>query len=239
MKNEKGQASIAIAIILLIIIMIAVITILMVILVNPSLLNLKPTAEAIKEVKTETQPQTQELVCYSPYIKIGNACCLDNNFNKICDSDEVYTIKKEEPQTICDYPYIKKGTSCCLDDDRNRICDIDEYRRDRRSRYTNSLDFPFDIRDIEIDNNDLWLEIKNEDNEEITIKTIDVEDCDRIHPDQALDPDERDSFSFDCDFPSRIDSTIEIEYTIGDSTDVKTADGRIREDIDYYDYNYD
>ncbi len=240
MKNKKSQASL-IAAVLLIIIMVIVVVMIVIVLVNPGLLNLKPTAEAIKEdKKAETQTQTPELVCYSPYIKVGNTCCLDKNFNRICDSDEAYDIKKEEPKSECDYPYISRGSGCCLDDNRNRICDSDEYRRDRdRNRYTTSLDSPFDLRDIDVSNRELNLEIKNEDDEEITIKTIDVEDCDRIHPDETIQPDEREFFDFECDFPSRINSDIEIEYTVGDSTDVKTADGKIREDTDYYDYYYD
>ena len=32
--------------------------------------------------------QTGEVVCNKPYIKVGTSCCLDQNDNNICDSDE-------------------------------------------------------------------------------------------------------------------------------------------------------
>lgn len=36
--------------------------------------------------------KTPLITCDSPYIKIGNSCCLDRNQNKLCDNDET---KKE------------------------------------------------------------------------------------------------------------------------------------------------
>ncbi len=37
-----------------------------------------------------TNANSQEkVVCNSPYIKVGNSCCLDENYNQICDNDEV------------------------------------------------------------------------------------------------------------------------------------------------------
>ncbi len=33
-----------------------------------------------------------KITCNSPYIKVGNSCCLDQNYNNVCDNDE---IKKE------------------------------------------------------------------------------------------------------------------------------------------------
>ena len=34
------------------------------------------------------QPPTNNPTCNSPYIKVGNDCCLDSNKNSICDKDE-------------------------------------------------------------------------------------------------------------------------------------------------------
>jgi len=36
-----------------------------------------------------------KVTCNSPYIKVGTSCCLDQNSNKICDSDETLTQSSE------------------------------------------------------------------------------------------------------------------------------------------------
>ncbi len=43
----------------------------------------------------------EENLCSSPYIKVGNNCCLDKNDNKICDNDEKETniIKNQDEKT--------------------------------------------------------------------------------------------------------------------------------------------
>ncbi|GEM_PF-2431270 len=90
-------------------------------------------------------PDEPPLVCNKPYILVGNSCCLDENDNSICDTDEeqepeaepTVTPKEEEPiipepeeepeeQVKCEAPYIQVGTDCCLDADSNQICDKDE-----------------------------------------------------------------------------------------------------------------
>src|SRR3989344_1798060 len=43
-------------------------------------------------VKDNSPPE--EVVCNSPYIRVGRDCCLDKNSNSICDNDET----KEEAQ---------------------------------------------------------------------------------------------------------------------------------------------
>ena len=35
------------------------------------------------------QNNTQEVVCSHPYTKVGNSCCLDQNVNFMCDTDEI------------------------------------------------------------------------------------------------------------------------------------------------------
>lgn len=42
--------------------------------------------------------------CDSPYIQVGEECCLDSNANRICDKDD------------------------CLDSNSNDVCDSDEYK---------------------------------------------------------------------------------------------------------------
>jgi hypothetical protein len=42
---------------------------------------------------------SQQMVCNKPYIQVGNECCLDNNDNNICDSDENQIIE-DEPQEV-------------------------------------------------------------------------------------------------------------------------------------------
>jgi hypothetical protein len=41
---------------------------------------------------------TQEVVCDKPYIKVGTECCLDQNENNICDSDESNTKTNTPPE---------------------------------------------------------------------------------------------------------------------------------------------
>lgn len=41
-------------------------------------------------------PSRNEIVCNAPYIKVGDSCCLDENSNGICDSDEEPEQQEEE-----------------------------------------------------------------------------------------------------------------------------------------------
>lgn len=43
-----------------------------------------------------------EVTCNSPYIKVGTSCCLDQNNNKICDTDEKQT-PQEQNWTLTDF----------------------------------------------------------------------------------------------------------------------------------------
>lgn|SRR3989338_1535696 len=43
-----------------------------------------------------SQPKEEGLTCNPPYIKVGLDCCLDQNYNNICDKDEV---KQDIPKT--------------------------------------------------------------------------------------------------------------------------------------------
>lgn len=39
-------------------------------------------------ILTSNNNSQNEITCNSPYIKVGNSCCLDENSNNICDKDE-------------------------------------------------------------------------------------------------------------------------------------------------------
>lgn len=62
-------------------------------------------------------PSRNEIVCNAPYIQVGDFCCLDENSNGICDSDE----QEEEQQQIPEQSEIEKkkelGEICSWDDD--------------------------------------------------------------------------------------------------------------------------
>ncbi len=45
-----------------------------------------PSGTGQKQTK---QQETQQVTCNKPYILVGTSCCLDQNDNSICDSDEV------------------------------------------------------------------------------------------------------------------------------------------------------
>ena len=57
---------------------------------------------------------SKNITCNKPYIKVGTACCLDQNDNGICDSDET---------VACNEPYIQVDGECCLDKDNDEYCD--------------------------------------------------------------------------------------------------------------------
>src|SRR3989344_5081516 len=68
----------------------------------------------------------QKTTCNKPYILVGNSCCLDENSNSICDSDESKKETIQETKPACNKPYIQVGSTCCLDKNDNKICDNDE-----------------------------------------------------------------------------------------------------------------
>lgn len=46
-----------------------------------------------------TIPGTPDVVCNSPYIRVGTECCLDQNDNNICDLDEAPPINPSDNDT--------------------------------------------------------------------------------------------------------------------------------------------
>ena len=80
--------------------------------------------------------------CDKPYIKVGAQCCLDQNYNKVCDKDEsaiAATPPNETPKAtapaavVCNKPYLLVGTACCLDKNGNSICDSDEAQPENKT----------------------------------------------------------------------------------------------------------
>ncbi len=82
-------------------------------------------------------PPAQNVVCSKPYIQVGTSCCLDQNSDSICDSDEgkaapspspTITEPAVEERAECFKPYIRVGRDCCLDVNANGVCDKDDVR---------------------------------------------------------------------------------------------------------------
>ena len=73
-----------------------------------------------------SSPTGAQVVCNKPYILVGTECCLDQNTNSVCDTDEPPQKKELAEEVVCNKPYILVGTECCLDQNSNLICDNDE-----------------------------------------------------------------------------------------------------------------
>ena len=56
------------------------------------------------------------------------------------------------------------------------------------------------------------------------------------HSDKTIKSGDDRRFNFDCDFYSRVDSEINIEYMEVGGNETLTANGEIRADFNYYDY---
>jgi hypothetical protein len=122
-KGKNGQASIIIAVLLLVIILVIIVVAIVIILMNPNFINFQQKEQSpIVIIKTIQETPTQP-TCMYPYRQIGNTCCIDNDGNGICDSDEI----KKQSIPSCSRPYIRDGTSCCLDDNDNNLCDMYEH----------------------------------------------------------------------------------------------------------------
>lgn len=173
----------------------------------------------------------QEAYCPVPYIKVGMSCCLDKNFNSICDNDEA---QKENEINTCYAPYIKDGTSCCLDDDDNGRCDRTEEERVERG----DLDSPFSLRDVAFFRNYIELDIKNKGDEDLIITNIDISGCDEDDFDETIESGETETFELDCD--DGRDSRrrdVDIEYKIVGGDETLSSDGYV-EYRDYVDEEY-
>lgn len=122
-KGKSGQASVIVSVILLVLILVIVVTALVIILMNPNFINFQEKEETPTIIIKTIQETPAQPVCNYPYRQIGNTCCIDNDYNFICDSDEI----KKQYTPSCSYPYMRDGSNCCLDDDDNDVCDMYEY----------------------------------------------------------------------------------------------------------------
>lgn len=226
-KGKSGQASLIAVILLLILIMVFVVIALVILLVNPNIIGLGQPEQAPIIIKTIQQTPSQPLCTY-PYTQVGNTCCLDKNYNGICDSDEV----QRENIQYCSYPYMRDGTACCLDENDNRICDQDEFHHHSYSHNvvgSSYLNSPFDLSDIDIRSTEIWMRISNIGDYDYIIKSIDIEGCDKIHQDRIIY--EGDDYDFTIPCSSDIsDRDVTIEYKRSGSDSIRTSGGRIRED---------
>ncbi len=146
-KGKRAQAYMIVSVILLVLILIIIVIALMAILMNPSFINLQQKEETPAVIIKTIQQTPAQPMCSYPYRQIGNTCCIDNDMNNICDSDEI----KKTYTLSCLYPYIRDGSSCCLDNNDNGVCDMYEYHYVRYHYYKSDSryfrdNFRYDIR---------------------------------------------------------------------------------------------
>ena len=182
-------------------------------------------------------PQEPQVMCSTPYIKVGLTCCLDKNYNSICDNDE-QTKTEPEYTNMCESPYRSIGGKCCVDDDRNGRCDYDEdYSRDERTYAT--LSRPFSLYSYLVEEDEIRLSIKNREDYTVTILKIEIDDCDDNTDETTLKKDERERFTFDCDRDKEFDRDITVTYVVEGSTDEQTVTGRVEREIRTRSYRSD
>ncbi|MEK6871927.1 MAG: hypothetical protein AABX16_03420 [Nanoarchaeota archaeon] len=252
---KKAQVPAAAVVLIVLVLVIASIA-LTIIILKPSLIigdNYDYKSEAYndrqKETIKEKYTQEKEMMCNQPYIKFENNCCLDANYNMICDVHEVPKTTALTTQDIyttenlCSSPYKKIGSRCCLDDDKDRICDVDErYYDNPDERYDDDadIDSPFSLYDYDIETDEINLELKNKADYTVYITSVEIDDCEELDVDITLEKNDREDFDFDCDKDREFDRDITVTYTKEGSPQVYTADGNIeRRDNRYYDKYYD
>ncbi|MBS3093187.1 hypothetical protein J4456_01250 [Candidatus Pacearchaeota archaeon] len=230
-KRKNAQLSVVIAVVLIVIVLIIAAIAITFLITKPSLIG-SPYEDDDSDFEEEYEDI--EILCSQPYMRLGIGCCLDINYNKICDQDEV----KKEDIDYCDYPLEKIGSKCCRDDNSNNRCDIDERDFDNDRDYDEDVDIsgPFSIYDYDIDRDEITLGLRNKGDETIIIESIEIEDCEELDDETILDPNERESFDFDCDRDDRFDRDIRIEYR-DDSNILKVARGNIERKYER-DYDY-
>jgi len=60
----------------------------------------------INGLKGNVISDNREVTCNPPYIKVGDSCCLDQNYNNVCDNDEQPT---QQIQQDCQIKYLTYG----------------------------------------------------------------------------------------------------------------------------------
>jgi len=87
-----------------------------------------------------------EVICNSPYIKVGSSCCLDQNNNNICDNDENSNIQEEQlpKYSDCDKYLSKSEKASCKYDVAEVIGDmrycITDYKTDYDTEISENID---------------------------------------------------------------------------------------------------
>jgi hypothetical protein len=228
MMMKKAQLSVAVAVILIIVVLILAAIAIMILLTNPSVFSIRDKAYDTyeeKKISIITKDYEEQPYCARPYIKVGILCCLDANYNNICDKDE-----KQDYPAMCESPFVKIGSSCCIDDDRNGRCD---YTEDRDIDEDAHLGGPFSLYDFDIDDDEITLWIRNRGTVTVVIEMIEIDDCDDYDSTVVLEENERERFDFDCDKDNRFDRDIEVTYHEAGSSVQKTARGNIERDYEY------
>jgi hypothetical protein len=231
---KKAQSSVIVAVVLVIISLILITVILTVILIKPSLLDYNKNYEQkiVVEKPKDYDNNNRQPLCYPPYRVFGLSCCLDSNYNGICDNDE--KPKQTEIVEYCELPYIKVGSSCCLDDNRNGRCDLNDYGRYYENDYYTSdnayLNSPFYLYDYSVGSDRITLYIKNIASETITLVDLEIDDCEKIDSGDTLAKNEKKRFSFDCDRDYNFDRDITITYQKEGSNETRTSSGNIERD---------
>ena len=234
---KKAQASVA-AVVLLVIVLILVLITIVVILLQPYI-SFKITNPNAQELKTKeaVKQESYEITCNPPYIKVGISCCLDQNYNRICDSEEKTIETETEKYETCYPPYIKRAGSCCLDENENGICDSDDYYNDNYNQdntrvISKDIDSPFAISSVDVTKDELSFSLKNEGDVDVVITKITEDDCDSKKYNKAIPIDSKKSFSLDCDFGYGISTgDLEVEYQESGSNVTQTSSGTIKVEI--------
>lgn len=237
---KKAQISTAVAVFLIVIVLILATIALTVILVNSTDNDLMgkyfgKSPQKVQQYEYEQrytvpfQKPTEEIICSLPYIKVGLTCCLDKNYNSICDNDEIEKISDtytNGQKNLCEYPYRDVGSKCCLDDNHNGRCDYEDDYSDRENTDV-TLSRPFSVYDHNVQDDEITLWIKNRGDETLTILLVEIDDCNDADDDVTLEKDERERFDFDCDKDREFDRDITVTYTVEGSTEEKTSRGSV------------
>src|SRR3989344_1272634 len=230
---KKAQAN-AVVIVCIALILFLIGAMLAIIIYNPNWISpqQKPAQKYTPPLYQYSPPP---LICNAPYMQVGSSCCLDANFNRVCDSDEqpvipIYPIYdyNNYDDDFCSYPFTRIGSSCCIDDNNNNICDYQDDDYDESAH----LNSPFSLYDYDIANDEIELTIRNRGSQTVTITHIEIDDCDDNTRDATLERNERERFTFDCDSDNRFDRDIRIEYSFQDEDPQAThvARGNIQRD---------
>src|SRR3989344_6580784 len=55
---------------------------------------------AIVFISNSNNNSQNDVTCNAPYIKVGTSCCLDQNYNSVCDNDEQNTQQETQQEEV-------------------------------------------------------------------------------------------------------------------------------------------